>query len=183
MNAFKRAWLQAGLPQNGVVHRMLYNPPASTIVIEVEIPSVTRNVHRIFVRTKEGEKYRPVGSGKNISCCSPVTCSGKALMFFNVFRLQQEAGSLSMNWMEIREFDLKHKKMRSVLARHNLLLPSHYDSGWVPQIIAASEDGETLFCAIGMRTREKKNLEYFLSEITLGSRECRTLARLRAVTA
>jgi hypothetical protein len=177
-------WEEMGIPKGYGFAQLLFNPPTEILIAELCHGHAREFLpNRLFWRRKNEEGYKPLGEAKtNCSQESAVTAASKPVLFFNSLEIIQENSGRSGNWDALYTVDLETMTIASAASRRDLRLPAPYTDGWITDLLHSSDDGETLYLAIGMcelNGTTRQNIAYYLAQFEIASKNLRTISRLR----
>lgn len=177
-------WKEIGIPDGYGPHRLLYNAPSETIIIEVRSIGNEFSPNRIYMRKKDGPKYEPIKSFEPMdSCESVVTSSGRPMLFYLSDRITKRENIYEGDWLGFYCLDIVNHKENEIVSKGSLLLPPPYNRGWVSALVSASEDASGLILIVGMTVEDDSpgfhKVDYHLASMNLETRELQFISELK----
>jgi len=146
----------AGIPDGYAASKLLYNPCAEFLIVELRATAKSLHPRRIFARHREDERYLQIGNpGEDISYESPVTCEAQPLIAFNSKKFRKSDGGdyTGTDWEGMYIFDLRSHELSCCVSQADFVAPPPYDErGWIREILGLSNDGSRALR--GGRSRE-----------------------------
>jgi hypothetical protein len=166
-----------GLIAGYTSHRLIYNWPAETLILELRANSRLLLPTRLFIRRKDAEAYEQVGSpAEDVSYESPVTCGSHPVVVFNSLK----RGKAGADWEGIYSYHLDTKELKLRLSPEALRLSEAHGRLWIADLISLSEDAQTLRVNIGVETTVSGGgiMQYYLASVDLRDQQVSLLSRL-----
>ena len=167
-------WIDAGIPGQCRVERLLYNRPSNTLVAVVNtlVEGSKLSVFRHYVRAATATHYSPVNARHDCeSQMSAACCEAAPFMIYNEwrFRAHEETSTHAADWECVAQVDLATGIGETVLDAYSLRPPPPYNSGWISDILAAWPDGSGAVCKIALAIVEgnaKLAIGYFVYDVS-----------------
>lgn len=144
-------WEEIAIPEAFGPHRLLYNPPSETVIVELRSIGEEFLPSQLHIRRKDSPKYEPIKAFEQmVSSESAVTALGRPLLFYLSNKLTKMDEGFSGDWEGLYSFDLQKRTHAMIADKNSLRLPSPYVEGWVTSLIHASADASELYLTVGM---------------------------------
>jgi len=166
-----------GLLAGYTSHRLLYNWPAETLILELRASSRFLLPTRLFVRHKDTEAYEQIGSpAEDVSYESPVTCGSHPVVVFNSLKRSK----VGADWDGIYFYHLDSKELKLCVSPQTLRLSEAHGRLWIAELISLSEDAQTLCVNIGVEKTVSGGgiMHYYLAKVELRDQQVGLLSRL-----
>lgn len=151
-------WEALGIPEGYGPHRLVYNPPSETVIVELRSVGEEFLPNRIYIRHKDFAKYELIQVPEPmVSHESVLTSLGRPFLFFNTIRLSKCEMGYGGDWGGIYSFDIQKRTLLQLASKDSLLLPPPYSEGWVSGLVSASEDASRLYLTVGMMMPENSS--------------------------
>jgi hypothetical protein len=166
-----------GLLAGYTSHKLLYNWPAETLILELSASSRFVLPTRLFVRHKDAAAYEQIGSpADDVSYESPVTCGSHPVVVFNSLK----RGKVGADWDGIYSYRLDSKELKLCISPQTLRLSEAHGRLWIAELVSLSEDALTLLVNIGVETVVSGGgiMYYYLAKVDLRDQQVSLLSRL-----
>jgi hypothetical protein len=177
-------WKDFGIPEGYGPHRLLYNAPSETIIIELRSIGNEFSPNRIYIRRKDDPKYEPIKSFEPMdSYESVVSSSGRPMLFYLSYRITKREDHYGADWLGLYCFEIPSRTETEIVGKDSLLLPPPYNRGWVSALVSASEDASTLVLTVGMTVEDDSpgfhKVDYHLASMHLETRQLQFISQLK----
>lgn len=144
-------WKKIAIPEGFGPHRLLYNRPSETLIVELRSIGKQFFPNQTFIRQKDAAKYcRVTDSDLMVSSESVVTALGSPLLFYLSNKLTKKGERYLGDFEGLYSYDLHSRMPTKVANKQSLRLPSPYAKGWVTGLVDVSAEGSELYLTIGM---------------------------------
>jgi len=169
-----------GLPAGYTSHKLLYNNPAETLILELRRLGATFPLPtRLFVRHKDAEPYEQIGNPtEDVSYESPVTCENHPIVLFN--SLKWDKAGRRGDWDGVYSFNLDTKELALCISPEKLRLSEPHGRLWIVELVSLSEDARRIYVNIGIEKVVSGGgvVHYYLARVDLADQEVKLLSRL-----
>lgn len=183
-------WEEIGIPNEYGPLRLLYNPPAETVIAELRSVGEEFLPNRIYTRHKDSAKYELLGEPDAlISYESVATALARPLVFYNTFKLTNVSATsagkreYAMDWDGLYSLELKKQTHSKIASKDALALPPPYSEGWVSSLVSVSDDGSELYLRVAVSGAEVssgfRTVSYRLARMDLMTRMIDLISPLR----
>ena len=163
--------------------KLIINRASRIIVVLLRPHSSKLNIGRIFYRNFNDASYKKIKCSVNPSYSfeSPITSLQSSEIYFNVQHHKlTDSGNVGGNWTELKSYDLKTGKARTILDECSLNEILGTKRTWIANLIGLTNDDKNLHCVMGIEPLKKEEkIGYYLSEITLSPLKVKTLTLLK----
>jgi hypothetical protein len=165
-----------GVPAGYTSHRLLYNNPAETLILELRASSSFHLPTRLFVRHKDKEAYERVGEpAEDVSYESPVTCERLALVMFNSFKRSK----IGADWAGVYSYNLNSKEINLCISPEHLRFSEAHGRLWIRELVSLSEDAQTVRVNIAVEIDSVGSIiHYHLANVDLRDQHVSILSQL-----
>lgn len=144
-------WEEIGIPEGFGPHRLLYNPPSETVIVELRSIGEEFFPNQLYFRKKDSPKYEPIkGVEQMVSSESAVTSLERPLLFYLSNRLTKVAERFEGDWDGLYSFDLQKRTHLKIGDKNSLRFPTPYVEGWITGLVDVSADASELYLTLGM---------------------------------
>jgi len=185
-NAQGANWREAGMPDGYTTSRVLYNPAAETLVLEVKALKGDSCPKRLLIRHRTAKRYEEICSpAEDISYESPATCEKLPIVVFNCkkYNRRSDGQYIGADWEGAYAFNLETKELNLCLSKENFaLLPPYDERGWIREVCAISDDALYAYVIVGLGKRKSDNevyYDYHLAKLDLRTKRLELLSQLK----
>jgi hypothetical protein len=144
-------WEEIAIPEGYGPHRLLYNPPSETVIVELRSIGEQFVPNQTFIRKKDSPKYEPIRlSDPMLSSEATVTALERPLLFYLSTKITKKDEIFNGEWEGLYSFDLHERTHLRIADKNSLRLPAPYIEGWVNGLVDVSADASELYLIMGM---------------------------------
>lgn len=170
----------SGLPTGYTSHKLLYNPAAEALVLELRrSPTMRMFPGRLFFRHKDAEAYEQIGSpAEEVSYESPVTCEKHPLVVFNSFKWDKTRKG--GDWDGAYLFNLSTKELALCISPEKLRFSEPHGRLAITNLVSLSEDARAVYLRVAIEKLVSGGavVHYYLAKVDLADPEVKLLSRL-----
>jgi len=144
-------WEEIAIPEGFGPHRLLYNPPSETVIVELSSIGEEFFPNQIYIRKKDSPKYGPIKNlEKMVSAESAVTSLERPVLFYLSNKLTKMEKGFGGDLIGLYSFDLQKRTHLKIADKNSLRFPPPYVEGWITGLVDVSADASQLHLTIGM---------------------------------
>jgi hypothetical protein len=177
-------WEEIGIPEGYGPHRLLYNQPSETLIVELKSVRGEFKPNRIYIRHKDAHKYRPIRTYEPMEGSeSAVTSSRHPKLFYLSQIVEKRENYYAADWNGLYSLDILSGEEAKIVGKDSLLVPPPYNSGWVSSLVSSSEDAAELLIVVAMEAERTYSgfqaVDYRLASLDLATKKLGLISQLK----